>query len=749
MRARSIPAGEAAVHVVAQRLRPAVLEHPRVGLERDVRVDQRGAAEPASGEHADVLADVEGEQRAAVADVAARRAHLGRVTGLRERVGVVARKDLAPAFQHAHAAPGARETRRGDRRAVARPDHHDVVVVVQVLEIRSDRLPLHACLLVPDRIRAPVVRQSHRVRDLGRDEHVAGLVHPGELQRLLDAQVEHLVPLVHERRRGGVQAVPLGLVRVDELGHAPSERARRTCGANPDGGVGGPLLVAAHRDRLEPLVEQDHRRALDAVVGDRVDDPAAGVEHLDRIPRCRRRHDAFERLVGVAEHERELVRHVAEVVLELAPHRVVEVLPEPGEPGRRERRRRLVPLALRAEARHVPEDALDDASAAAVDEPALGPDPVADGVAESLDELVGGVRARQHLVDARDVGTGCTRLSQRRPEEVDPRVVLGLPVVDVQRLGVVGEDHALHRADEPVDALDEVAVVEHRDPVTLLGAQTEVGIRRHDPHVLAAGATLDQQREQLIGGGVVVVPGERRGVGLGLEVPTRRRRADAERLATLAELLPQVVVVVARDVADGRREPTVARRERLRHELVEHHSRDAGAHQRELEHVAHEHEGRQRRRLVRVDERPERVEQRDEDGTGIVDVHLGGVLEPREDAAPCAEVQIRQAHVPDVRHGTPPPRTASPTVRLPPLGPEPRPVLVGHRTGARSPATSAGLRRASLSPGVCPTHDGALHADVGSPSSTGTRPWWPSRSRSSAAGATDDAARRRACIARL
>src|SRR5204862_7662678 len=60
------PVGKTVLDVVVQRLRPTVVEDASVGLERDVRVDERRAPETAPGEHADVVADMKREERARV-----------------------------------------------------------------------------------------------------------------------------------------------------------------------------------------------------------------------------------------------------------------------------------------------------------------------------------------------------------------------------------------------------------------------------------------------------------------------------------------------------------------------------------------------------------------------------------------------------------------------------------------------------------------------------------------------------------
>ena len=291
-----------------------------------------------------------------------------------------------------------------------------------------------------------------------------------------------------------------------------------------------------------------------------------------------------------------------------------------------------------------------------------GPDPSQSAVVVSLSDRGGDavdqelerVVAGEHLVRAGDVDSRGAGLAEGGPEEVDPRVVLRLPAMDVGGRLVVGEHDALERAHEAVHRLDEVAVVEHRDAVADLGRQSKVGVRGHDLDVLAARVAANEQREQLAVG--------ERGLGEAREwgrVRHGRQRLAGHRPADLFELellacqLPQVVVVVARDVVDRRRELARLTRERLVDELVEHHRRGVRAGQRQLENVAGEYEARELTGLVLCRQLAERIEQGAQHGARSAEVGTPVGVQAGQDAPGRTEVQIRQADVADVRHRRP------------------------------------------------------------------------------------------------
>ena len=222
------------------------------------------------------------------------------------------------------------------------------------------------------------------------------------------------------------------------------------------------------------------------------------------------------------------------------------------------------------------------------------------------------------------------------------------------------------------------------------------------------GLALDQQREQLVGGRVVVVA--RRAVRRGARARAARPggvRADPQRPRAARGAAPTgggrgCRARSTRSARSGGCPGANAWATNSSKTIAG----DAGAHQRELEHVAREHERRRRRRLVGVDQRAERVEQRDEHRARIVDVDLVDVLEPGEDAARARRSagptgtrtgrQARDVTAPPAAslHGTPPSpwsRTAS--------GPS-----LGHGTGRRVAVAPPAVRAPSCVPvpGVSP-----------------------------------------------
>ena len=187
---------------------------------------------PQPGEHADVVADVEREERARIA-VRARRACSPAVASprLRERVRVVAGQDLAAAFEHAHRSarrargatrPPTRRTR--SRRPPRRSGRRGPRVATRSVPTSC----LSPSPTGPCPARSPTaIASAISAATIARPDPIVVV----DVQRLLDAQVEHLVALVHEHRGApALQPVPLALVRVDELGDA---RARTRPGRPP------------------------------------------------------------------------------------------------------------------------------------------------------------------------------------------------------------------------------------------------------------------------------------------------------------------------------------------------------------------------------------------------------------------------------------------------------------------------------------------------------------------------------------
>ena len=128
-----------AVGVVPESLRPdGIREHARLGREDDARVDERGAAEAAADEHADLLVRVEVVEAGLRADVAVLVVHLELRRRLGCRVRVLARLELPPTLEHADTLAGPRQPGGRNRRAVARADDDRVVVRAEVLERRRE-----------------------------------------------------------------------------------------------------------------------------------------------------------------------------------------------------------------------------------------------------------------------------------------------------------------------------------------------------------------------------------------------------------------------------------------------------------------------------------------------------------------------------------------------------------------------------------------------------------------------------------
>src|SRR5512139_1526663 len=86
-----------------------------------------------------------------------------------------------------------------------------------------------------------------------------------------------------------------------------------------------PLVVEPQAHGAEVFANQGNRTTLLRSWRRGVDHPAARVEDLDWLRGQPRVHHAFERPVGVAEHERHLVRRRAMLGLDLIPQRALQI----------------------------------------------------------------------------------------------------------------------------------------------------------------------------------------------------------------------------------------------------------------------------------------------------------------------------------------------------------------------------------------------------------------------------------------
>jgi hypothetical protein len=102
------------------------LQDARVGLDRDVGVDQRRAAEAATDDDVEVAADVAVEQPEPVAAAEPVLLDLHVAQDLVVRRRELPGGEFAAALEHAHARPRLGEPRRAHAGAVARADHDDV-----------------------------------------------------------------------------------------------------------------------------------------------------------------------------------------------------------------------------------------------------------------------------------------------------------------------------------------------------------------------------------------------------------------------------------------------------------------------------------------------------------------------------------------------------------------------------------------------------------------------------------------------
>jgi NAD(P)-dependent dehydrogenase (short-subunit alcohol dehydrogenase family) len=134
----------------AQGRRPAgILEDPGIGLERDVGVDQRRAAEPAAHQDTHVARDAEVEQAGAPAQVVPTGVHLEVTQRAGQRRRVVAGVDLPTPFEDGDAPARPGHATGQHPAAVPRPHDDDVVVVGQLGSGRGERV--HGGIVLPGR----------------------------------------------------------------------------------------------------------------------------------------------------------------------------------------------------------------------------------------------------------------------------------------------------------------------------------------------------------------------------------------------------------------------------------------------------------------------------------------------------------------------------------------------------------------------------------------------------------------------
>src|SRR5205823_2960430 len=105
-----------------------------VGAQRDVRVDERRAAEAAADDDVDVLSHAHVEERGRRADRLRREVDLHFFGALEECRRVLAGHALATALEDAYLLPRARQARRRDRAAVPGADDDDRIVRLQLLD---------------------------------------------------------------------------------------------------------------------------------------------------------------------------------------------------------------------------------------------------------------------------------------------------------------------------------------------------------------------------------------------------------------------------------------------------------------------------------------------------------------------------------------------------------------------------------------------------------------------------------------
>jgi hypothetical protein len=131
--------------VFAQRGGPArVVPEPRLGMQRDIRVDERRAAQPAAHHHVDLGIHVHFDERERRTDLPGRRVVLHLREPFERRGRELAGHELAAPLQHADAALRARHAACGDGAAVARSDHDDFVVRLERVDCTRQTIHGHA-----------------------------------------------------------------------------------------------------------------------------------------------------------------------------------------------------------------------------------------------------------------------------------------------------------------------------------------------------------------------------------------------------------------------------------------------------------------------------------------------------------------------------------------------------------------------------------------------------------------------------
>ena len=115
----------------------AVGPHPRLGFQRHVGIDERGAPQPAAHQHAYLLVDVEIKQARGRANFAGGRVQLHLRRGFGQRLRKFAGHKLAAPLQQADRAASARQARGGHSPTIPRPNHNDVVVGLNCVQRAS------------------------------------------------------------------------------------------------------------------------------------------------------------------------------------------------------------------------------------------------------------------------------------------------------------------------------------------------------------------------------------------------------------------------------------------------------------------------------------------------------------------------------------------------------------------------------------------------------------------------------------
>ena len=275
--------------------------------------------------------------------------------------------------------------------------------------------------------------------------------------------------------------------------------------------------------------------------------------------------------------------------------------------------------------------------------------PIGYGGGESEDQAVHRLLALKHVVQAVHVLADVARSPERRPEEIYPRKVVAFDLGDVagQRLVEHEQVQARHQL---VHRLDVVPVVDDHAPLAVRGHQAEVGIDRAHVRLGRLVPPLQDRSEEVgFEKRVTLLREQGRGMCRGWYRRGRRERSQLIGVKPFTSGLPQVVVVVARDEPDLVGEQRVVAYHEVG-ELLEHRRRHLVVRQRQLEHVAREHERWGFGTLVCPDQVCEAIGEAGHDrGTprGVCG-RVGGVGESGEDAVLCAEVEVGQDYVSDI-----------------------------------------------------------------------------------------------------